>query len=189
MNEMHLHIISFDIPYPADYGGVIDVFFKIKTLSNFGIKIHLHCFEYGSRKRQDELKKYCLEVDYYKRKTNILSHIGITPYIIKSRISKDLEDKLLQDNYPILCEGIHTCGILLNKKFGNRKIIFRPSNVEHQYYRGLARNESKILKKIFYTIEALKLKYWENSLSNHQIFFRFLIRISNTLKIIFLQKI
>mgnify|MGYP003293224542 CR=1 FL=1 len=24
----HLHIVSFDIPYPANYGGVIDVFFR-----------------------------------------------------------------------------------------------------------------------------------------------------------------
>ena len=27
-----IHIITFDIPYPANYGGVIDVFYKIKAL-------------------------------------------------------------------------------------------------------------------------------------------------------------
>ncbi|MCX6283192.1 MAG: mannosyltransferase, partial [Bacteroidetes bacterium] len=43
--EQHLHIVSFDIPYPPDYGGVIDVYYKIKTLSEAGVKIHLHCFE------------------------------------------------------------------------------------------------------------------------------------------------
>ena len=25
-SDIHLHIVSFDIPYPANYGGVIDVF-------------------------------------------------------------------------------------------------------------------------------------------------------------------
>ncbi len=27
----HIHLISFDVPFPADYGGVIDVFYKIKA--------------------------------------------------------------------------------------------------------------------------------------------------------------
>ena len=27
--DYHLHIIAFDVPYPANYGGVIDVFFII----------------------------------------------------------------------------------------------------------------------------------------------------------------
>ena len=46
MPDKHLHIISFDIPYPPNYGGVIDVYYKIRTLHKLGIKIHLHCFEY-----------------------------------------------------------------------------------------------------------------------------------------------
>ncbi len=51
MPDKHLHIISFDIPYPPNYGGVIDVYFKIRTLHELGIKIHLHCFEYPGRDR------------------------------------------------------------------------------------------------------------------------------------------
>ncbi|MEI7802398.1 MAG: mannosyltransferase, partial [Bacteroidota bacterium] len=42
-----LHIISFNVPYPPDYGGVIDVYYKIKALKEAGVKIHLHCYEYG----------------------------------------------------------------------------------------------------------------------------------------------
>ena len=43
-----LHIISLDIPFPANYGGVIDIFYKLKSLSNLGVEIILHCFEYGA---------------------------------------------------------------------------------------------------------------------------------------------
>ena len=39
-----LHIISFDNPYPPVYGGVIDVFYKIKDLHAEGYEIYLHCF-------------------------------------------------------------------------------------------------------------------------------------------------
>jgi len=56
--DKHLHIISFDVPYPTDYGGAIDVFYKIKALHKLGIKIHLQTYEYG-RGQQDELLKYC----------------------------------------------------------------------------------------------------------------------------------
>ena len=55
---MQIHIISLNVPYPANYGGVIDVFYKIKSLHEAGVQIHLHCFDYG-RGNQPELEKYC----------------------------------------------------------------------------------------------------------------------------------
>ena len=162
----HIHIISFDIPYPADYGGVIDVFYKIKAFHKAGIKIHLHCFEYG-RERTNELNKYCTEVNYYKRKTGIKANISTSPYIIKSRISKELEDKLQEDNYPILCEGMHTCGIIDNKELiTNRKIIYRAANVEHHYYKALYNSENNAVKKAYYLSEAVKLEKWQAKLDN-----------------------
>ena len=45
--DYHLHVVAFDVPYPANYGGVIDVFYRIKALVEAGIKVHLHCFQYG----------------------------------------------------------------------------------------------------------------------------------------------
>ena len=57
MPEKRLHIISHDVPWPADYGGVVDLFYKLKALHAEGIKIKLHCFLYGSRNKQDELNK------------------------------------------------------------------------------------------------------------------------------------
>ena len=44
MPERQLHIVAFDIPYPPNYGGVIDVWYKLKALHAKGIKIILHCF-------------------------------------------------------------------------------------------------------------------------------------------------
>ena len=58
MKEQRLHIVSFDVPFPPNYGGVVDVFYKIRALHKLGVKIHLHCFEYG-RGEQKELDKYC----------------------------------------------------------------------------------------------------------------------------------
>ena len=41
MNDQNkkIHIVSFDIPYPPNYGGIIDVFYKIKTLFELGYEM------------------------------------------------------------------------------------------------------------------------------------------------------
>ena len=59
MSDRHLHIVSFDVPYPANYGGVIDVFYKIRELHRSGIRLHLHIIEYPVRDRAPELENYC----------------------------------------------------------------------------------------------------------------------------------
>jgi hypothetical protein len=165
MSEVHLHIISFDIPYPPNYGGVIDVYYKLKALHAAGVKIHLHCFEYH-RKPALELDKYCYEVHYYPRKTSCLSALHWKPYIIYSRRSKELLKKLCSDNHPILFEGLHSCYYLSSKLLKNRFKIYRESNIEHQYYYHLFKAENRLFNKIFFFFSGLKLRVFQGRLSN-----------------------
>jgi hypothetical protein len=146
LTNTKVHIISFDVPFPANYGGVIDVFHKLRCLKKHGVEVILHCFEYG-RGEQARLNELASEVHYYKRSTSVFKQFSTIPYIVKSRISEELTQRLLQDNYPILMEGLHTTGILLDKRFEHRHTIFRESNIEHDYYRGLAKAERNLLKK------------------------------------------
>lgn len=162
MNEKHLHIISLDVPWPANYGGVIDIYYKAKQLAEAGINIHLHCFEYG-RGEANNLD-FCYQVHYYKRDTSILKQFSRIPYIVNSRKSESLVQNLQKDDYPILCEGLHTTAILLDKRFSNRKIYVRTHNVEHDYYRSLATAEPIFWRKLFFQIEAEKLEHYESIL-------------------------
>ena len=140
MNKFSLHIISFDIPFPANYGGVIDVFYKIRALHHAGISIHLHCYEYN-RPPATELNQYCTSVHYYRRNTGLLAGFGVKPYIVVSRMSKELVKNLLKDDYPIIFEGLHTCGIMSDAHLSGRFMIYRESNIEHQYYYHLFKAE------------------------------------------------
>ena len=36
--DKYLNIVSFNIPYPANYGGVIDVYYKLEALRACGVK-------------------------------------------------------------------------------------------------------------------------------------------------------
>ena len=164
MNEQHLHIISFDIPYPANYGGVIDVYHRIRLLSDAGVKIHLHCFEYG-RSHSDELRAMCFSVNYYKRETSVRNLFRKTPYISCSRRSKELIDNLLQDDYPILIEGLHCCDVLNDSRLANRNTIVRIHNIEHEYYQLLANQEHRLLKRKYLRSEARKLREYEKILA------------------------
>lgn len=157
--DYHLHIISFDVPYPANYGGVIDVFYRVKALSEAGVKVHLHCFEYG--RGEQEVLNRCHAVKYYKRDTSFAKQLSLTPYIVNTRCSEALIQSLLKDDYPILCEGLHTTAVLLDKRLKDRRIYVRAHNIEHDYYRGLGCSEHWGWKKLFYFAEAWKLKRYE----------------------------
>jgi len=161
--EFHLHIVAFDIPWPADYGGVIDIYHKVRLLAAAGVRIHLHCFRYGRRRPADHLLTLCEEVRYYERHTGLPAFFSLTPYIVRSRRSRQLERMLLLDGHPILCEGIHTCALVREPRL-RRRLIFRPSNVEHEYYLGLFRQERHPLRRLFFLTEAWKLRWWERHL-------------------------
>lgn len=162
-NSNTLHIVSFNIPYPPNYGGIIDVFYKIKELHQLDIKIHLHCFEYD-RPQQKELENYCEKIFYYKRASKIKSLFSTIPYIVKNRENKLLIDRLKKVNAPILFEGLHTTFPLTKTTF-NSNVYIRTHNIEHDYFKGLAKSEPNIFKKLFYLLESMKFKKYESILN------------------------
>ena len=164
MAEKHLHIITHDVPWPADFGGVIDQFYKIKTLYQYGVKIHLHCFV-NKRPPQDELKKYCETVSYYKRHTGIRHFSFSIPYIVSSRKNNELLKNLSKDNYPVLMEAIHSSYYLYAGELTNRIGLVRLHNAEFEYYHHLAMHEKNIFKKYYYNHESRLLKKYEKKLA------------------------
>jgi len=163
MNGQHLHIISLDVPLPADYGGVIDIFYKIKALHALGIKIHLHCFSKG-REPQEELMMYCEEVFYYKRRKFLQALPLRKPFMVASRNHPELLKNLLRDDHPILMEGIQSSYLLPFLLSEKRSVLLRLHNVEFLYYNGLATQETNIFKKIYFNQESRLLRRYEAGL-------------------------
>ncbi|MDO4190373.1 MAG: glycosyltransferase [Bacteroidales bacterium] len=163
----NLNIIAFDIPYPANYGGAIDVFYRLKALHQEGVNIILHCFQYW-REPAEELNKYCIEVHYYKRDTSLWAQMHQLPYTVIGRMNKELLKNLQANNYPILFEGLVSCGFLNHPSLKNRVKIFRECNIEHDYYNALGNATNTLWKKAYYKLEALKLKKFEQVLQHAQ---------------------
>ena len=76
-SDPELNIVSFAVPFPPDYGGAIDIYYKLETLNNLGIKIYLHCFQYG---RSDSK---ILE------ETNLTASAGIAPNKLLAKIASE----------------------------------------------------------------------------------------------------
>lgn len=166
MTNRSLHIISFDNPYPPKYGGVIDVFYKIKALHSIGIAIHLHCFVDEIPADFSVLKKITEEVYFYKRKKKFWSYIQSKPFSVHSRFSKEMIHRLYQDDFPILFEGLQTTAILSHFESKSRKLFLRLHNNEEKYYEGVSKSEKNNLKKGIYWLESIKYKHYQKSVFN-----------------------
>ncbi|NLE34073.1 MAG: glycosyltransferase family 4 protein [Bacteroidales bacterium] len=160
-----VHLVSFNIPYPPDYGGIMDVFYKITTLKKEGIGVILHCFGYG-RGRSRTLERECLRVHYYRRELNLFHLFRKEPFIVLSRKNELLLKNLLEDSHPIIFEGLHTTHFLDNPALADRIKMVRTHNIEHVYYRNLALNETNFFRKYYFNSEARKLERYESKLAN-----------------------
>jgi len=161
----HIHLIAFDVPWPANYGGVIDIFYKLKALHAQGIRVTLHCYQYG-RESSKELAEYADKVYYYKRRAFKNPFYSKLPYIVASRNTAELLENLLMDNDPIIFEGLHCCYYLNHPLLKKRVKMVRTHNVEHDYYSKLEEVEENFFKKYFFRIESERLKKFENQLKH-----------------------
>ena len=165
-----MHIISWDVPYPANYGGVIDVYWTLFHLHKAGVQITLHCFQYGARGPQHQLETLCRKVHYYRRETGLKGVSLSLPYIVSSRQDTQLVFNLTVDSDPILFEGIHTTFLLNSPELANRIKLVRPQNIEHVYYAQLASNSPWSLAKMYYGLESMLLRHYEKRLKSAQAF-------------------
>ncbi len=163
MQNKPLHIISFDNPFPPDYGGVIDVFYKLQRLHALGFDIYLHCFYDERNIVSDALKAITKAVYLYKKNRNPWFFFSSIPFGIESRFHKSLVQNIVAVEAPILFEGLQTT-MLLHKMSSNSKKYLRLHNLESNFYTGMYRSETNWIKKIMYYFEIGKYKQYEKQL-------------------------
>jgi hypothetical protein len=159
----YIHIVCLDAPSPPDYGGAIDIYYKIKSLAEAGKKIILHYFWYKKERDAKGLESFCTEINAYKRKYFLTSLSFTQPHVVQTRINKKLIKRLNSDNYPILLEGIHCAGILPHINNTNR-VVLRIHNDEATYYDRLANSERRFFKRIYFRIESRLLNKFQEAI-------------------------
>ncbi|MCF8237363.1 MAG: glycosyltransferase [Saprospiraceae bacterium] len=160
MASTRVHIVSFDVPYPPDYGGIMDIYYRCKTLTRLGVEVVLHCYQYGRPVRK-ELEEVAAEIYYYPRKRAAGLFSLTTPHIVASRNAPALLDRLLLDDAPVLFEGLHTTAFLDHPSLSKRIRVVRMHNIEQDYYRQLGQQERNPLRKLYCYVEAWRLNRYE----------------------------
>ncbi|MDR3142286.1 MAG: glycosyltransferase [Tannerellaceae bacterium] len=159
--DKYINIVALNVPYPPNYGGIIDIYYKIKALHAIGVKIILHCFEY-ERPPARELDELCESVYYYKRRTGWMANLSVLPYNVYSRKHPGLLKNLLANDYPVLFEGLHSCYYMSDKRLSGRFKVYRESNIEHDYYRMLAQScTGGMVEKAFFLVEAWRFRRYQ----------------------------
>lgn len=166
-----IQLVAFDNPFPPDYGGAIDVFFQLKTLSEYGVKVDLHLFVYGNRKDYSGLFPLCNEVFFYQRDMSVKAAFSSKPFIVKSRKNKELLENLKKNPNPVLFQGLHCCAFLDHPDLKNHLKIVRTHNIEHDYYEGLQKSSDSFFKKIYFNRESRKLRKFEPVLKHTDLIF------------------
>lgn len=165
MQNKPIHIISFENPFPADFGGVIDVFYKVKALHSIGFTIYLHCFYENRAEVSAELKAITETVYLYKKNKNPFFLFSDFPFPVVCRFRPELLANLTKVKAPIFFEGLHTTMILRKTELPNPKFL-RLHNIESNFYAGMSRNETNYLKKIAYYFASKKYINYEKTLSD-----------------------
>ena len=161
MQNKNLHIISFDNPYPPNYGGIIDVFYKIKALHALGFKIHLHCFVTTIPLHYEALELLTEEICFYKSSSNPLLYFSKIPFSVVSRNNKKLLENIHKIDAPILFEGLKTTFLVQDKQLDNRFKLLRLHNIEQDYFAGIAKSEKSLFRKIAFYFESKKYNRFE----------------------------
>lgn len=161
MDKKRLHVVSFQFPLPANYGGVIDVYHKLKALREDGYTVVLHSFIYD-RELDNAIYELVDELYLYERKRNKFDLFSLIPFIVRSRKNKTLLRDLCKDDDPILFEGLHCAYYMSHPALKGRVKFFRAHNIEHRYYYHLYKDSESVREKLFYLLESCKLKLYEN---------------------------
>ncbi len=169
--ERSLHIISPDIPYPADEGRFLDIFYKIRSLHREGIQIKLHCFQNERPKEHEELSKYVKELYYYPIGNGHKGFSLSIPYNVASRYSEELKENLLKDRDPIMLEGVQAAYITRDERFKDRRMAIRITQLEHQFYEQSSAVSLSLVKKFMYSHEACLFRKFEMSLPKDLLIF------------------
>jgi hypothetical protein len=163
--QQKLHIVCFDNPFPPSYGGVIDVFYKIKALHQIGVRITLHCFTSAEHKASTELRAVTEQVHFYPKVRNPIFLLSSWPFATRSRSSHQLAERLLTDDAPILFEGLQSSLLAFDPRLTHRRKFLRLHNLESKYYAGTAASEQNIFKKVLFKSESEKFLKLERHLS------------------------
>jgi glycosyltransferase involved in cell wall biosynthesis len=156
---MKMLIVCSDFPYPADHGGRVDTWGRIKVLAELGWKIHLVVCgkEMPSEVEMKVVYRYVEDIKLCERGRKLVDLLHVNPMQVQSR--NELRVVNIDEDYDyVLLEGDYVYPILNNPHINHDNVILRVHNDEEVYFNALARSTKNRLHKLYYHMESIKFK-------------------------------
>ncbi|MFK8054596.1 MAG: glycosyltransferase [Saprospiraceae bacterium] len=161
-SQLTVQVVSFDWPWPANYGGVVDIYYRIESLLELGVGVDLHVVSQHQQPGpipENWVNKRFKLFTFPRRGWS--SALSPKPYIVSSRAVPSLLPKLASGPPIILFEGIHTTAFLGHPRLNNHAQWVRVHNREAAYYQELSETTDSTFGKFYYREEARRLKSYE----------------------------
>ncbi|NIK79538.1 glycosyltransferase involved in cell wall biosynthesis [Paenibacillus castaneae] len=154
---MKILVVCSDFPFPADHGGRVDTWGRIKVLAELGWKIHLVVCgkQMPSNEDMEAAYVYVEDIRLCSRRSKLADLLHAIPMQVQSR--SELRNVELEGDYDyVLLEGDYVYPILSNPKIKHETVILRVHNDEAVYFKALARSTKNIIHKMYYHMESSK---------------------------------
>lgn len=164
---MRIAVVSGFVPYPANFGGALDVWERIKGLTALGHEVDLIATDKNNPTKEqiEEIELYAKNFYFTRRKNEIKQLFAKLPLQFLSR--KDLASIKINQSYDLVILESEFCWpITLNTSITYNKIVVRVHNIESHYFKMLGNSSSSLKEKVYYKIEVAKIKQFTPSVFN-----------------------
>jgi glycosyltransferase involved in cell wall biosynthesis len=161
-------VVAPDFPYPANHGGRLDIWGRIRALKQLGFKIDLVATTKDkiAPSEIEVVKQYIDNIYICERVNRIIDIFSLWPLQLRSR--RSLEKIKFKDNYDFaILESQYVFPIMSNSTLHAKEYILRLHNDEVIYFQELAESVSIGWKKAYYLVESYKFKLLDPELFKH----------------------
>jgi len=161
-SDLKIQVVSFDWPWPANYGGVVDVYYRIESLLDQGIGVDLIVVSQHAQPGPVPVHWAARSFKLFSfSRLGWRSMLSPKPYIVSSRAVAPLLPKLASGPPIILFEGIHSTAFLGHPRLSQHEQWVRVHNQEAAYYEELVTTTDSTLEKMYFREEARRLHKFE----------------------------
>jgi glycosyltransferase involved in cell wall biosynthesis len=154
-----------DFPYPANHGGRVDIWGRLKALAQLGYTIDLAIAARGmaTPNEVNEMGHFVDDITIIQRDYSPQCFFRIKPFQVTSR--SGLRTHCFEKEYDIaLLESFYVLDVVENPTFRARKVICKVHNHEARYFWELSKSTSNILKKAYFISESIKMAAYTKSI-------------------------
>ncbi|WP_175400847.1 glycosyltransferase [Clostridium pasteurianum] len=170
-DEMNIIFISMELPYPANSGGRIYTWERLKQIQKHSNNIFLYTLAENSEKVElEKIKEVCSEVNIYRRENKYKNAILnlFKPYSVVSRYNKNMYydiEKIIASEKKVDLIIIDIPEMILNCPVNNNipKIITQ-HNIEFKVFQSIYKNSKNYIHKAIFYIEYIKMKRFEDKI-------------------------